>query len=65
MMLSPHDHFSRPTNIAEGKENGQSKDVNVSKIINMAGVLPLLCYYEERVLSEMARKLRPAVLAAS
>ena len=31
----------------------------------MIGELPLLCYYEEGILSEMARKMWTTVLAAS
>ena len=47
--------FFPPDNIAEGKRK-RLKDVNVSKTINIVGVLLSLCYYKEEVLSEMARK---------
>lgn len=33
------------------------KDVNVSKIINMIGELPLLCYYEEECFERNVKKI--------
>lgn len=62
MMLSPHDHFSRPANIAEGKR-GRLKDVNVSKTINMIGELPLLCYYKEECFELNGKKIVPYCFA--
>lgn len=56
MRVSPPDHFFRPTNIAEEKKE-RSKDVNVSKIINVSGVLPWLCYYEDESFERNGKKI--------